>query len=85
MYLSIMFYHWIFWFSGGQTIIFTERKESASELSSILPGARPLHGDIQQSQREVRFLGTLRFTLSWGSTSSCQLKIHLQLQFILAC
>ncbi|KAI5670176.1 hypothetical protein M9H77_10540 [Catharanthus roseus] len=39
--------------SGGQTIIFTERKESASELSSILPGARPLHGDIQQSQREV--------------------------------
>lgn len=45
-----------FWFSGGRTIIFTETKDSASQLSGLLPGARPLHGDIQQSQREVRCL-----------------------------
>ncbi|QHO00245.1 DEAD-box ATP-dependent RNA helicase [Arachis hypogaea] len=38
---------------GGRTIIFTEKKESASELAGLLPGARALHGDIQQSQREV--------------------------------
>lgn len=41
-------------FRGGQTIIFTETKDSASELSGLLPGARALHGDIQQSQREVK-------------------------------
>lgn len=40
-------------FSGGRTIIFTETKESASQLAGSLPGARALHGDIQQSQREV--------------------------------
>ena len=40
-------------FSGGRTIIFTETKDSASELAELLPGARALHGDIQQSQREV--------------------------------
>lgn len=39
--------------SGGRTIIFTETKESASELAGLLPGARALHGDIQQSQRSV--------------------------------
>ncbi|CAM8987616.1 unnamed protein product [Rhodiola kirilowii] len=43
--------------SAGRTIIFTETKESASQLSEILPGARPLHGDIQQSQREVTLSG----------------------------
>ncbi|KAL1550800.1 DEAD-box ATP-dependent RNA helicase 7 [Salvia divinorum] len=39
--------------SGGRTIIFTETKDSASTLSGVLPGARALHGDIQQSTREV--------------------------------
>lgn len=43
--------------SGGRTIIFTEKKESASELAGLLPGARALHGDIQQSQREVTLSG----------------------------
>ncbi|KAL5744439.1 hypothetical protein ACOSQ2_027555 [Xanthoceras sorbifolium] len=43
--------------SGGRTIIFTETKESASQLAEFLPGARPLHGDIQQSQREVTLSG----------------------------
>lgn len=43
--------------SGGRTIIFTEKKESASQLAGVLPGARPLHGDIQQSQREVTLSG----------------------------
>ncbi|KAI4351866.1 hypothetical protein L6164_006171 [Bauhinia variegata] len=43
--------------SGGRTIIFTETKESASELAGLLPGARALHGDIQQSQREVTLSG----------------------------
>ncbi|OIW21350.1 hypothetical protein TanjilG_32664 [Lupinus angustifolius] len=43
--------------SGGRTIIFTEKKESASELAGVLPGARPLHGDIQQSQREITLSG----------------------------
>ena len=44
---------WIF-FSGGRTIIFTETKDSASELAGLLPGSRALHGDIQQAQREVK-------------------------------
>ncbi|KAK9181670.1 hypothetical protein WN944_024809 [Citrus x changshan-huyou] len=43
--------------SGGRTIIFTETKESASQLADVLPGARALHGDIQQSQREVTLAG----------------------------
>ncbi|KAL1203859.1 DEAD-box ATP-dependent RNA helicase 7 [Cardamine amara subsp. amara] len=43
--------------SGGRTIIFTEKKEQASELSGLLAGARALHGDIQQSQREVTLAG----------------------------
>ncbi|KAK1327013.1 DEAD-box ATP-dependent RNA helicase 7 [Acorus calamus] len=42
---------------GGRTIIFTETKESASELAGLLPGARALHGDIQQSTREVIIAG----------------------------
>ncbi|KAL2920556.1 DEAD-box ATP-dependent RNA helicase 7 [Bienertia sinuspersici] len=43
--------------SGGRSIIFTETKECASQLATALPGARPLHGDIQQSQREVTLKG----------------------------
>ncbi|XP_027367878.1 DEAD-box ATP-dependent RNA helicase 7 [Abrus precatorius] len=43
--------------SGGRTIIFTETKESASQLAGMLPGARALHGDIQQAQREVTLSG----------------------------
>ncbi|KAL3753250.1 hypothetical protein ACJRO7_000618 [Eucalyptus globulus] len=42
---------------GGRTIIFTETKESTSQLSGLLPGARPLHGDIQQAQRKVTLAG----------------------------
>lgn len=42
-----------FLFSGGRTIIFTETKDSASTLAGVLPGARALHGDIQQATREV--------------------------------
>ncbi|KAJ6841433.1 DEAD-box ATP-dependent RNA helicase 7-like [Iris pallida] len=42
---------------GGRTIIFAETKESASELSGLLPGARALHGDIMQAQREVILAG----------------------------
>ncbi|ONK56268.1 uncharacterized protein A4U43_C10F5850 [Asparagus officinalis] len=42
---------------GGRTIIFTETKESASQLSGLLPGARALHGDIAQAQREVILAG----------------------------
>ncbi|XP_076934379.1 DEAD-box ATP-dependent RNA helicase 7-like [Bidens hawaiensis] len=38
---------------GGRTIIFTETKDYCSELSGLLAGARPLHGDIQQSVREA--------------------------------
>ncbi|KAF3433089.1 hypothetical protein FNV43_RR24191 [Rhamnella rubrinervis] len=43
--------------SGGRTIVFTETKDCASELSGLLPGARALHGDIQQAQREVTLRG----------------------------
>ncbi|XP_075484208.1 DEAD-box ATP-dependent RNA helicase 7-like [Primulina tabacum] len=43
--------------SGGRTIIFTETKDSASTLSGLLPGARALHGDIQQATREVTLSG----------------------------
>ncbi|QHO56480.1 DEAD-box ATP-dependent RNA helicase [Arachis hypogaea] len=56
------------WVNGGRTIIFTEKKESASELAGLLPGARALHGDIQQSQREVTlsdFRPDVHFTKSW--------------------
>lgn len=44
--------------SGGRTIVFTERKNEASDLASTLPGtARALHGDIPQGQREVTLGG----------------------------
>ncbi|GAB2294072.1 DEAD-box ATP-dependent RNA helicase 7 [Dionaea muscipula] len=43
--------------SGGRTIIFTETKDSASQLAGSLPGAMALHGDIQQNQREVTLSG----------------------------
>ncbi|GAB4858708.1 hypothetical protein Ancab_010181 [Ancistrocladus abbreviatus] len=43
--------------SGGRTIIFTETKDSASEHAGLLPGARVLHGDIQQATHEVTFSG----------------------------
>lgn len=39
--------------SGGSAIVFTETKNDASELAGSLPNSRALHGDIQQSQREV--------------------------------
>ncbi|PHT87086.1 DEAD-box ATP-dependent RNA helicase 7 [Capsicum annuum] len=43
--------------SGGRTIIFTETRGYASELAGILPGARALHGEIQQPQREITLSG----------------------------
>ncbi|KAL8167666.1 hypothetical protein V2J09_009165 [Rumex salicifolius] len=43
--------------SGGRTIIFTETKDSASQLAGTLTGARALHGDIQQATREVTLKG----------------------------
>jgi len=43
--------------SGGRTIVFTETKDYCSELSGLLAGARPLHGDIQQSVREATLAG----------------------------
>ncbi|KAK9060936.1 hypothetical protein SSX86_018116 [Deinandra increscens subsp. villosa] len=43
--------------SGGCTIVFTETKYYCSELSGVLAGARPLHGDIQQSVREATLAG----------------------------
>ncbi|KAI3793067.1 hypothetical protein L1987_35680 [Smallanthus sonchifolius] len=42
---------------GGRTIVFTETKDYCSELSGLLAGARPLHGDIQQSVREATLTG----------------------------
>ncbi|KAI3458243.1 hypothetical protein Pfo_014906 [Paulownia fortunei] len=45
--------------SGGRTIIFTETKDSASTLAGLLPGARALHGAIQQATREIREILTL--------------------------
>ncbi|KAK9103515.1 hypothetical protein Sjap_020769 [Stephania japonica] len=43
--------------SGGRTIVFTETKDSASQLAGLLPDARALHGDIQQATREVTLGG----------------------------
>ncbi|GFQ07612.1 dead-box ATP-dependent RNA helicase 7 [Phtheirospermum japonicum] len=43
--------------SGGRTIVFTETKDLASTLAGALPGARALHGDIQQATREVTING----------------------------
>ncbi|ONM56484.1 hypothetical protein Zm00014a_013006 [Zea mays] len=42
---------------GGRTIIFTETKDSASELSGLIHGSRALHGDVAQAQREVILAG----------------------------
>ncbi|AQL05724.1 DEAD-box ATP-dependent RNA helicase 7 [Zea mays] len=42
---------------GGRTIIFTKTKDSASELSGLIPGSRALHGDVAQAQREVILAG----------------------------
>ncbi|CAL5082428.1 unnamed protein product [Urochloa decumbens] len=42
---------------GGRTIIFTETKDNASELSGLIPGSRALHGDVVQAQREVILAG----------------------------
>ncbi|XP_062193821.1 DEAD-box ATP-dependent RNA helicase 7-like [Phragmites australis] len=42
---------------GGRTIIFTETKDSASELSGLIAGSRALHGDVAQAQREVILAG----------------------------
>jgi ATP-dependent RNA helicase DDX21 len=55
-FLSLLFFciHFnLYLFSGGRTIIFTETKDSASELAGLIPGARALHGDVVQAQREV--------------------------------
>lgn len=44
----------------GRTIVFTETKNDANELSQKLAegvGARPLHGDIPQGQRETTLAG----------------------------
>lgn len=44
----------------GRTIVFTETKNDANELAGALSegcGARALHGDIPQSQREVTLAG----------------------------
>ncbi|KAK6926332.1 DEAD/DEAH box helicase domain [Dillenia turbinata] len=43
--------------SGGRTIIFCEKKESTSDLAGRLPGARAIHGDIQQKEREKTLAG----------------------------
>ncbi|CAA0835550.1 DEAD-box ATP-dependent RNA helicase 7 [Striga hermonthica] len=42
---------------GGRTIIFTKTRNSASTLAGVLPGARALHGDIQQTTPEVTLAG----------------------------
>lgn len=52
-FLVISYLPFIFVFSGGRTIIFTETKESASDLSGLIAGSRALHGDVAQAQREV--------------------------------
>ncbi|CAN6881143.1 unnamed protein product [Brassica oleracea] len=43
--------------SGGSKICFTKTKDQASQFSGLLPGARALHGDIQQSQRKITLVG----------------------------
>ncbi|KAA8544332.1 hypothetical protein F0562_022344 [Nyssa sinensis] len=34
-------------------LLFSLKQRTASQLAGLLPGARALHGDIQQAQREV--------------------------------
>ncbi|KAK8916729.1 DEAD-box ATP-dependent RNA helicase 7 [Platanthera zijinensis] len=46
-----------FYSSGGRTIIFTDTKESTSQLSDLISGSRALHGDVVQGQREVILSG----------------------------
>lgn len=67
LYFLLMKYY----FSGGRTIIFTETKDYASELAGSLPGARPLHGDIQQAQREVKVLSRMALFFSEYFRSVC--------------
>lgn len=44
--------------AGGRTIVFTETKRDANELTeSLADGARALHGDIPQNQREQTLAG----------------------------
>lgn len=60
--LSSKLYIYVNFRSGGRTIIFTETKESASELAGLLTGARALHGDIAQAQREVSRVMVIMYT-----------------------
>ncbi|CAD5175276.1 unnamed protein product [Musa acuminata subsp. malaccensis] len=57
MVINILIFFIHFFYFGGRTIVFTETKESASELAGLLPGARALHGDVMQAQREVILSG----------------------------
>ena len=43
--------------SGGSKICFIKTKDQASQFSGLLPRARALHGDIQQSQRKITLVG----------------------------
>ncbi|KAG6660335.1 hypothetical protein I3843_03G093300 [Carya illinoinensis] len=73
--------------SGGRTIIFTETKDSASTLAGLLPGARALHGDIQQAQREVTLAGFRSgkfMTLVATNVAARGLDIH-DVQLIIQC
>ncbi|KAI7725665.1 hypothetical protein M8C21_023481 [Ambrosia artemisiifolia] len=73
--------------SGGRTIIFTETKDYCSELAGLLLGARPLHGDIQQSQREATLAGFRSgkfMTLVATNVAARGLDIH-DVQLIIQC
>ncbi|KVI10055.1 cytochrome P450 [Cynara cardunculus var. scolymus] len=73
--------------SGGRTIIFTETKDYCSELSGLLVGARPLHGDIQQSVREATLAGFRSgkfMTLVATNVAARGLDIH-DVQLIIQC
>ncbi|KAK9063235.1 hypothetical protein SSX86_017105 [Deinandra increscens subsp. villosa] len=73
--------------SGGRTIVFTETKDYCSELAGVLPGARPLHGDIQQSQREATLAGFRSgkfMTLVATNVAARGLDIH-DVQLIIQC
>ena len=57
----------------GRTIIFTETKNDANELAGALSeitGARALHGDIPQSQREVGSHTWLALACCWPGQSA---------------
>ncbi|KAI3517613.1 hypothetical protein L1887_16828 [Cichorium endivia] len=73
--------------SGGRTIVFTETKDYCSELAGVFPGARPLHGDIQQSQREATLAGFRSgkfMTLVATNVAARGLDIH-DVQLIIQC